>query len=71
MIILILDHQKFSFFNLRSSIILCLSSGDIYLSLNISSSFVSGLFFGEVYENLLNLLAILFPIKSPNTSAVF
>ena len=39
-------------FNLRS-LIICLSSGDIYLSLSISSSFatVSELFFAEVSES--------------------
>ena len=52
-IILILDHQinlhlRYSiilFFNLRSSIILWLGSGDIYFYLSISFSFVSKLFF--------------------------
>ena len=53
-IILILDHQKFSSFNLRPSIILCLSSEGISLSLSISSSFVSELFFGEVVETFRN-----------------
>ena len=48
-----------------------LYSGDIYLSLSVSSSFVSELFFGEVFEPLVILSAILFPIKSPVASAVF
>ena len=39
-----------SFFNLRSSIVLYLSSEGINLSLSIYSSFVSELFFGEVFE---------------------
>ena len=51
--------------------ILCLSSGYIYFSLSISSSFVSELFFGDVFDTLVILLAVLFPIKSPFTSAVF
>ena len=70
-IILILDYQKFYSFNLRSSIIFCLSSGDIYLSLSISFSFASELFRGEVFETLLILSAILFPVKSLLASAVF
>ena len=44
---------------------------DIYLSLSISSSFVSELFFGEVFETLVILSAILFQIKSPVASAIF
>ena len=48
-----------------------LSSEGINLSLIISSSFVSGLFLGKVFETLVILLAILFPIKSPIASAVF
>ena len=35
--------------DLISSLIFCLSSGDIYLSISISSSFPSELFFGEVF----------------------
>ena len=49
----------------------CLSSGDIYFSQCISSSFASRLFFGEVFEALVNLPAILFPIKSLVAFAVF
>ena len=49
----------------------CLSSGDIYLSLGISSSLVSELFCGEVFETLVILSAILFPIQSPVASAIF
>ena len=49
-----------------------MSSGDIYFSVSISSSFVSELFCGEVLSNfIVILLAILFPIKSPVASAVF
>ena len=54
-----------------SSIILCLSSEGINLSLSISSSFVSELFFGEVFETLVILSAILFPIKSQVAYSVF
>ena len=46
-------------------------SGDINLSLNISSSFVSELFFDQVFGTFVVLSAILFPIKSPVTSVVF
>ena len=52
------------YINLRSSIIFCLSSGDIYLSLSISLSCsfdpVSELFCCEVFETLVILSAILF-----------
>ena len=60
----------FSSFNLKSSV-LCLNSGDISLSLRMYSSFVSELFFGEVFETLVILSAILFPIKSPVASFDF
>ena len=50
--------------------IFCLNSRDLYFSLSISS-FVSKLFCGEVFEDLVILSAILFPIKSPVASAVF
>ena len=57
--------------NPRLSIILCLSSGDKYLSLGISLLFsfvtVSELFCCEFFGNFLMLLAI----KSPVVSAVF
>ena len=59
-IILILDHQPFSLLNLRSSMILCLSSGSINLSLSISFSFASDLFFGEAFETPLIFSAISF-----------
>ena len=42
---LILSRQNLSSFNLKSSIIFCFSSGNIYFSLSISSSFFSELFF--------------------------
>ena len=56
---------------LRLSIIFCLSFEGRNLSVSISSSFVSELFFREVFETLLILSAILFPIKSSVTSAIF
>ena len=63
------------YINFRSSIIFCLSSGDIYLSLGISlsCSFVNvcELFCGEPLETLIILLEILLPIKSLVVSAVF
>ena len=49
----------------------CLISEGINLPLSISSSFVSELFFGEVFETVVILSAILFRIKSPVASAVF
>ena len=49
----------------------CLSSGNIYFSLIVSSSFVSKLFFGEVFDALVILSGILFPIKLSVASAVF
>ena len=49
----------------------CLSSGNVYFSLSISSLFVSKLFCGDVFETLVILSTILFPIKSPVASAVF
>ena len=60
--------------NLRSSIIFCLVSGDIYLSFDISLSSaifsvsfitVPELFCGKVFEAFVILLAILLLIKSP------
>ena len=61
--------------NLRSSIILCFTTGDIYHSLGISlsCSFVIGceLFCGELLQTFAILLAILLSIKSPVDSAVF
>ena len=63
------------YINLRSAIIFWLSSGDIYFSLAISltCSFVtvSELFCSEVFKIFIILPAILIPIKSPVTSAVF
>ena len=70
------------YINLRSSIMICLFSGDIYLSSGIflSGSFVtvSDLFCFEVFEtfvvlslyDLATALAILLPIQSPVPSAV-
>ena len=51
--------------------IFCLNSGDVYFSQSSSSSIVSKLNFGEVFETLVILSATLFPIKSPVASAVF
>ena len=68
------------YITLRSSIIFCLFSGDIYLSLGISlsrpifyASFVtiSELFCGEVLETFVILSAILLPIEYPVASVVF
>ena len=64
--------------NLNSSIICCLSSGDIYLFFGASfglalstyaSSFCNSLV--DFFETLVILSAILLPIKSPVASAVF
>ena len=48
----------YCYINLRSSIVFCLCLRDICLSLSISSSFVSELFIGEVFEILGILSAI-------------
>ena len=68
--ILLLDH----YINLRS-IVFCLFSEDISLSLGIFLSYsivtVSELFLGEILEAFLILLAILLPLKPPVACAVF
>ena len=56
--------------NLKSLIIFCYCSGDIHLSLNIYSLFVSELLVVKVFETLVSSLGISFPIKSPVASAV-
>ena len=57
------------YINLRSSVIFCLCSRNIYLF----SSFVtlSKLFCGEVLETFVILTTFLLPIKSPVPSSVF
>ena len=61
--------------NLKSSIIFCLSSKDICLSLGISLLClfvtVSELFFCEVFEIFVVLSGILLPVKPQCVSAVF
>ena len=59
--------------NLRSSTIFCLCSGDRYLSLSISTSFVTvfELFCGKVFKTFVILSTIFFPNKSTVASAVF
>ena len=66
----ILNHRQF----------LCLFSGEVYLSLGISLSFlifsiafitVSELFCSQVLEAFVILLAILLPVISPVASAIF
>ena len=63
------------YINLRSSIILYLSSGDMYISLGISLLFsfltISKLFCAEVFETFVILSAILLPNKSLAASVVF
>ena len=64
------------YINLNSSIIYCLSCGDIYLSFDISLlalfEFNSLDFFECNFVDVLVILsAILLPIRSPVTSAVF
>ena len=61
--------------NLNSSIICCLSSGDMYLFLRVvlSKSISVSLFcnsLADFFEMLVILSAILLPIKSPVASAV-
>ena len=53
------------------SIYLSIYLSNICLSLSISFSFVSELLFGEVFETLVILSAILFQIKSLVASSVF
>ena len=55
--------------NLRSSIICCLFSGGMYVSSGFSFGFFSGFSFVLPIEVILS--AILFPIKSHVSSAVF
>ena len=75
--LLFFDIQFWQYYtNLNSSIICCLSSGDIYLFLWVvisTSSSVSsfGNFLLDFLETLVILSAILLPIKSPVASAVF
>ena len=65
--------------NLNSSIICCLSSGDVYLLFGASISLLASSFlecnfvecFAEDFETLVILSAIVLPIKSPVSSAVF
>ena len=63
--------------NLNSSIICCLSCGDIYLSFGISLlvSFDDNSFewnsLGDFFEELVILSAILLPIKSSVASSLF
>ena len=59
------------YINLRSSVTFFLSFGDIYLSLSIFSPFITELFYGEIFETLVVLSAILFPVNLPVVSAVF
>ena len=64
------------YFNLRSSIISCIFSGGLYLSLGIFLSFSftlssSEFFCCKFFENFEILLAMLLPIKSAVASAFF
>ena len=58
------------YINLNSSIICCLSSGDVYISfgISISLSTVSEVFCGDLFAIL---VATLLPIKSSVASSVF
>ena len=60
------------YINLNSSIIFCLSCGDVYLSFGISlvTTFGYGSLVG-FFEILLILFAIIFPTKSPVALAFF
>ena len=63
------------YINLKSSIIFCLSSGDLYLCLGISLSCsvvtVSELFYRKFFKSFVILSAILLPKKSPVASSYF
>ena len=58
------------YINLKSSIISCLCSGDIYLVLSICFSFISELICGEAFKALVIFSPIFYPIKSPVASTV-
>ena len=60
------------YINLNSSIIFCLSCGDVYISFGISlvTTFGCGSLVG-FFEILLILFAIIFPTKSPVALAFF
>ena len=65
---------SYCYINLRSLIIFCPCSRDIYLFLSISlpcSIFSSELFRGENFGTVVILSVVLFPIKSPVAPAVF
>ena len=73
---LTLNYTSFLGTNLNSSIICCLSSGDMYLFLGVAhSTFSSVSLFChslvDLFETLVISSAILLPIKSPVASAVF
>ena len=57
--------------NLNSSIICCLSSGDMYRFLIVALVSLFGNSLLDFLETLVILSAILLPIKSPAASAVF
>ena len=57
------------YISLNSSIIFCLSFGEIYLSSGISFECISS--FCDFVDALVILSAILLPIKSPVASAVY
>ena len=61
------------YINLNSSIIFCLSFGGIYLFFGILllTSFDCSSSFCDFFDALVNLSAILLPVKSPVASAVF
>ena len=68
--ILLLHHYT----NFNSSIICCLFSGDIYLSLSISllaSSFSERNSIEDIFEAFITLPVVLLPIKAPVAFAVF
>ena len=57
------------YISLNSSVIFCLSFGEICLSLGISFDCISS--FYDIFDAPVILSAILLPIKSPADSAVF
>ena len=69
--LLFFDVTLYYYIDFKSSIIFCLSFGQIYLSLSFSSSFVSKLFCDEVFKTLVILSAILLPIKLRVAFTVF
>ena len=64
---------SYFYITLRTSIIFCIGSGNLFLGISLSCSFVtvSQLFLGKILETFVILSAILLPVISPAASTVF